>query len=171
MESIETRLSWETNVSNFEHLISRNRQQQKDVRALPPGSFTDVNLGCLSRSWLDHVALSPCLLAATEAFAVFYSSVSCDHFPLTVTLNTWGLPTPPQVNHSLVSEIKWNFEGSNKREEHGRVVTELLRERSTDPARLFCFSNVCSSPAHRSDTDRLHSGVCDAVRRAGERVF
>ena len=63
-----------------------------DVRALPPTSFTHVNQGCLSHSWLDHVVVSPCLDAVKEECTILYDSVSSDHFPLLVGFATDRLP-------------------------------------------------------------------------------
>jgi len=52
-----------------------------DVRALPPTGFTHVSQGCLSRTWLDHVVLSPCLNNVMDECSILYNSVSSDHFP------------------------------------------------------------------------------------------
>ena len=142
-----------------------------DTSTLPPTSFTHVNHGCLSRAWLDHVVLSPCLYNVMDECTILYDSVSSDHFPLLVGININGLPALAQARQANVSRIKWDFDDKRKREEYGRVVTELLRGIAMDPVRLCCFQNTCLDGGHRDSIDRLHQSLIGCMVRAGETVF
>ena len=77
-----------------------------DVSTLPPGSFTHVNQGCLSQTWIDHVILSSCLMSVMTDCNILYNSVSSDHFPLTVNLNVAGLPALRQMRQTNNDKVK-----------------------------------------------------------------
>ncbi|KAG0716019.1 hypothetical protein GWK47_010600 [Chionoecetes opilio] len=142
-----------------------------DVRALPPTSFTHVNQGCLSRTWLDHVLLSPCLFDVMDECSILYNSVSSDHFPLLVDFKVNGLPALTQVRQDNAARIKWDFRDKRKREEYGRVVTELLSGIAIDPVRVCCFQNACLDRGHHDDINAFHEALIECVVRAGQTVF
>lgn len=80
------------------------------------------------RSWLDHIVVSPCLFSVIEECNILYDSVASDHFPLLVRSRVNGLPDLKRVRQGNRENIKWNFSDLRKREEYGRMVTDLLRD-------------------------------------------
>ena len=156
---------------DIQHMCSERDMVIADVRALPPSTFTHVNHGCLSRTWLDHVVLSPCLYSVMDECTILYNSVTSDHFPLLVGLKVTGLPALAHVRQACESRVKWNFEDAAKREEYGRVVTELLRGVDIDPVRVCCFQHNCQNGTHHGEIDRLHSAVVECMMLAGKTVF
>lgn len=58
--------------SDLQHMCEDRDMVVADVRTLPPTSSTHVNMGCLSRTWLDHVVLSPCLHNALDGCTILY---------------------------------------------------------------------------------------------------
>ncbi|KAG0718574.1 hypothetical protein GWK47_052183 [Chionoecetes opilio] len=142
-----------------------------DVRALPPTSFTHVNQGCLSRTWLGHVLLSTCLFDVMDECSILYNSVSSDHFPLLVDFKVNGLPALTQVRQDNAARIKWDFRDKRKREEYGRVVTELLSGIAIDPVRVCCFQNACLDRGHHDDINASHEALIECMVRAGQTVW
>lgn len=142
-----------------------------DVSLLPPDSFTHVNHGCLSQTWLDHIVLSPCLKNTVTDCNIQYDSISSDHFPLTMELNINALPPLQQMRQTPTWKIKWNFHDLNKRQEYGRILTDKLRTVTVDPARLCCFQRVCRDPRHYDTITNLSEVITQCMVEAGRCVF
>ena len=58
-----------------------------DTRRLAEGSYTHVNNGNLSRSWLDHCIVTPMLNDAWINVLIDNNYSGSDHFPLYLQLN------------------------------------------------------------------------------------
>ena len=142
-----------------------------DVTVMPPETFTHVNAGCLSQSWLDHVVLSPGLHNAMTNCEVLYNSVSSDHFPLLVELNLSNTPLLRPFRHNHPSNIKWNFHDVRKREEYGQLLMQKLRAASLDPARVCSCRERCSDPMHLEYITSIHRSLCQSMLEADEVVF
>ena len=61
---------------------------------LPPDTYTHVNHGSLSTSWIDHIALSLMLLDATISCHLLPDVACTDHRVLGVTLSLEDMQTP-----------------------------------------------------------------------------
>ena len=81
-----------------------------DTSLLPPNTFTHVNNGSLSRSWLDHCVSSQSMHAATIDIRVDDSYSGSDHFPLHVSYDLKNLPQVSLLGDDNRRErINWNF--------------------------------------------------------------
>ena len=58
-----------------------------DVVHLPANTYTHVNNGTLTRSWLDHCVTSASIHEAIERVTVDDNYNGSDHLPMTITLN------------------------------------------------------------------------------------
>ena len=85
-----------------------------DVCLLPANTYTHVNSGSLSRSWLDHCVASPVVHSAIADISVDYSSSASDHMPVTVTLNMKSLPRMEITQETHRKVINWNFKDEEK---------------------------------------------------------
>ncbi len=157
--------------TDIQHMCDDHDMVIADVRVLPPSSYTHVNQGCLSCTWLDHVLLSPCLNEVMEECNILYNSVSSDHFPLIVGLKIAGLPMLTQASQATVASIRWDFQDLQKREEYGQVVTELLSSITMDPVRVCCFKDACLDSEHHKEVNALHEALIDCMVHAGQMVF
>lgn len=93
--------------SNIDLIIS-------DVQRLPASSYTHVNHGSLTRSWLDHCVASQ---AVDDAICdIFINNEYCgsDHFPLMINMQTNCLPTMVPTNDISETKIKWDFDDDTK---------------------------------------------------------
>ena len=63
-----------------------------DVMKLPDSTFSHVNQGSLSRSWLDHCVSSPYLHRSIVDISIDNNYTGSDHFPLYVSFKLGNLP-------------------------------------------------------------------------------
>lgn len=93
--------------NNLELIIS-------DVQRLPASSYTHVNHGILSRSWLEHCAASETVDDAICDIFINDEYYGSDHFPLAINMQTSCLPTVVPTNYICDTQIKWDLDDDRK---------------------------------------------------------
>lgn len=148
----------------IEELFAEYNVAFQDTRLLPPDTYTHVNHGSLSTSWIDHVALSTLLLDATVSCYTLPDVACTDHCVIGVTLNVEKMQTPLQVVSREVRAIDWNFKNKVTTD---RFYVELDTLLSHIPDRLLGMNE-------RSDSERLndlYGCMRQCILIAGRRVF
>ena len=80
-----------------------------DIAKLPRDTFTHVNSGSLSRSWLDHCVTSQSVHDVITNIFVDENFCGSDHFPMHVSFNFGDLLKARVVKSKEEEKIKWNF--------------------------------------------------------------
>lgn len=113
-----------------------------DVMALPPTSYTDVNMECCSPSWPDHIVLSPYLYNIKEECTIIYNTAPLDKFPLLLGLNNNELLPLAQVRQANKSRINGTLVITGKEGSMGSDRVDII------PLRLCCHQNACLESGH-----------------------
>ena len=139
-----------------------------DVEKLPADSYTHVNSGSLSRSWLDHCVSSPIVHAAIADIHIDYSCNASDHMPMTVTLNTNAIPIMESPIESGKKFIKWNL----KDEKKIGLFFELIQTNLSQPKYIISQCNrECSTFDHKILIEETWERFTHLIRQCGEFVF
>ena len=140
-----------------------------DVSLLPPETYTHVNTGSLSRTWLDHCVASPTVHAAIADVKVDYTCNASDHMPMTVALNTNATPIMKNPsNDDKKLEIKWNFRDEIK---VGQFF-ELIHHKMFDSKFQLCeCKSYCEVQEHRDLINAAWSNFIKLVLNSGMMIF
>lgn len=134
-----------------------------DVERLPADTYTHVNSGSLSHSWLDHIAMSAAL-SDTVFTCYTLPDVACsDHCVVGAELNLEKIQ-PLEPAALRVKQIDWNFANDQRTEQFYRILDNEL---SLLPSRLFRLN-------HGSDIaalDMLYDCLCQCILRCGKQAF
>ena len=96
-------------------MLHENNVMFRDMDILPDNTYTHVNNGSQTYSWLDHIAMFDVLSEST--IDCFYSvhywlqDVACsDHCAITVAVNFDQLPMTHSIEGQKAKHINWKFE-------------------------------------------------------------
>ena len=78
-------------------MLHENNVMFRDTDILPDSSYTHVNNGSQTCSWLDHIAMSDVLSESTVDCLTLQDVECSDHWAITITLNFDQLP----ITHSI----------------------------------------------------------------------
>jgi hypothetical protein len=148
----------------IEELFSEHNVAFQDTRHLPPDTYTHVNHGSLSTSWIDHIALSSLLLDATISCYTLPDVACTDHCVIGVTLNVERMQTRMQDDSREVKAINWKFENKVNLE---RFYVELDTLLTNIPDRLLRMNE---GGDNRGLND-LYGCMRQCILIAGRRVF
>ena len=73
-------------------MLHENNEMFMDTDSLPDNTYTHVNKGSQTCSWLDHIAMSDVLSESTVDCRTLQDVTCSDHCIFTVTLNFDQLP-------------------------------------------------------------------------------
>ena len=150
----------------LQQLCSDRELTISDVALLPGDSYTHVNNGNLTRSWLDHCVTSLVIHAAISNIHIDNDYTGSDHFPLHIDLKCDALP---QLIHtgSKGDKINWNFQNNVKLNEfYGKLTDKLTL---VDNNHLHCNSKW--NMEHRQRLEEGWNTLVDAVRTIGKDIF
>ena len=134
-----------------------------DTKVLPPGSYTHVNHGSLTASWIDHIALSNALSGSVLTCYTLPDVASSDHCVLGARLNL------ARMQHMAASrqcerQIKWDFANTDRRENFYRILDVALE---TVPGRLL----RAGKDSDIALLDELYGCMRESIIVSGRRAF
>ena len=106
---------WETLIAtpgsprleNICHMLHENNVMFRDTDILPDNTYTHVNNGSQTCSWLDHIAMPDVL---SESTVLSLQDVArSDHCAITVTLNFDQLPMTHSIEGQKAKHINWKL--------------------------------------------------------------
>ena len=90
-------------------ILHENNAMFSDTDILPDNTYTHVNNGCQTYSWLDHIAMYDVLLSKSTVDCRSLQDVACsDHSAITATLNFNQLPMTHSIEGQKAKHINWN---------------------------------------------------------------
>ena len=140
-----------------------------DTLLLPDSTFTHVNNGTLSRSWLDHCVSSPSMHGAITNILVDENYTGSDHFPMHVTFNLRNLPNGSGFCDDEREKINWNFNDANLNTIFYNVLWHRLEFDPKHPG-LSCRSG-CDNIHHLLYLDSLWAKFVQTAQEVGREVF
>ena len=155
----------------LQRMCVENNLIMTDICSLGPNSYTHLNYGSLSTSWLDHCLMSESLHNTSKNVNIDTSISISDHFPLGVTVQFSG---KKNIHQSLKNEeperINWKFDNLEKRQSFYEKLTEKLCIDFENEC--FSFSNVtCSNTHHKDLLSRSWNTFADSIVAVGREVF
>ena len=140
-----------------------------DISRLPNDTYTHVNNGTLSRSWVDHCVSSQSMHDSITNISVDKNYVGSDHFPLHVSFNFEELPRGRMVVDGEIDKIKWNFRDDLL----GLTFYSLLWQRlNFNPRHSVCnCPGNCNDVSHLLYLESLWNTFISIVKEVGEEVF
>ena len=91
-------------------MLHQNNVMFRDTDILPDSTYTHVNNGNQTCSWLDHIAMSDVLSESTVDSRTLQDVACSDHCAITVTLNFDQLPMTHSIDGQKAKHINWKFE-------------------------------------------------------------
>ena len=91
-------------------MLHENNVMFRDTDILPDNTYTHVNNGSQTCSWLDHIAMSDVLSESTVDCHTLQDVVCSDHCAITVTLNFDQLPMTYSIEGQKAKHINYKFE-------------------------------------------------------------
>ena len=95
-------------------MLSSTSMRVCDTGYFPNDTYTHVNAGSLSRTWLDHCAMSESLRGCMTSCSVTDDFATSDHCPLNLTLGVSYLPAM-LINQVPRTGVKWDFSDRTRR--------------------------------------------------------
>ena len=140
-----------------------------DTSLLPSTTFTHVNNGTLTRSWLDHCVSSQPMHNAISNISIDDSYLGSDHFPMHVTFNLKSLPLSSSVGDSMKEKINWNFTDINLSSIFYNI---LLQKLEFDPRhQVFACQGKCDNIFHHAYLESFWNNFVETVQQVGKQVF
>ena len=155
----------------WDELCHRTGMLFTDVVRLSEESYTHVNHGSLSRTWLDHCLSTTTADRAITNVDIIYDYFLSDHLPLSVTVEFNSLPSHVSVDNPSPQRIGWNFRDECKTNRFYHFVWQKLLEGNFDPSKLLCNVDYCTDETHLTDLDNLWDGFIGVVQAVGETIF
>ena len=138
-----------------------------DVEKLPGDSYTHVNNGSLTRSWLDHCLSSSSASRCIENIEILYDYFLSDHHPFYVVLKFDMLPTQLESTETI-GKIKWDFEDLDRCTHFYRRITDKI---SCDPFHILCHDTSCHNIDHRNVLAGMWDDFVHIVTSEAKRIF
>jgi hypothetical protein len=140
-----------------------------DVLALPTDSFTHVNNGHLTCSWLDHILCSETLVKSIKNIKILDSIPCSDHLPLTAKLIINNLPERISIGEECES-IKWEFSNSEKISRYRSLIDQDIQQLQYDQ-KCSCYKNKCIESCHVSQINDVYNSITSIMLKAGKSAF
>ena len=141
-----------------------------DVETLPLSSYSHVNHGSLSRTWLDHCLVSEGLFSSMLNCRLLDDFSVSDHCPLVIQFNIQCLPqTSPVINRR--PSINWDFDNSDKLDRFYNCLDASLQSFPTNSENLQCARYQCTEPGHATCIERSYGELNAKIIECGRKVF
>ena len=143
-----------------------------DTCRLPQDSYTHVNNGNLSQSWLDHCIVSPILNQALTNISIDNTYCGSDHFPLHLLFNLNFVYKKYEVENVDILDINWNFSDTQKSNMFFENLYIQIRALELIESCLPFFCNSkCDNCNHKYLSKLKYEELENTVRRVGKQVF
>ena len=140
-----------------------------DYEKLPLNSYSHINYGHLTRSWLDHCAVSEGLCDAISCCELTEDFSTSDHCPLKLTLEMSYLPAV-MADDVPDHRIKWDFSnGIHKERFSDRLDIELRRMNVEWSGE--CIITNCDRLDHRICVSAVYNRLNDCILKCGKEYF
>ena len=138
-----------------------------DVSRLTHESYTHINNGSLSKTWLDHCLTTRTVSRSIENIHILYDYFFSDHLPLCVSLNFEQLEVQQEADRAK-TRIKWDLDN---REKTAEFFYRLRQNIYDDPNQLLCRGEVCHDTVHTSMLETKWRSFVTSVLTTARRVF
>ena len=91
-------------------MLHENSVMFRDTDILPDNTYTHVNNGSQTCSWLDHNAMSDVLSESTVDCHTLHYVACSDHCAIAVAFNFDQLPMTYTIGRPKIKHINWKFE-------------------------------------------------------------
>ena len=139
-----------------------------DVQKLPGITFTHINQGSLTKSWLDHCVSSSTLHESIIDISVDNNYLGSDHFPLRVSFELGRLPENEVTEPPREEKVNWNFSDPNLRAIFYSILSHRFVCDFNHPA-FACSS--CDHMEHRCYLEEQWEFFITIVESVGREVF
>ena len=139
-----------------------------DIAILPQGTFTHINNGTMSKSWLDHCICSQNMHDRITNIFVDENYSGSDHFPLYINFD-FQHSSKFVINNDFEEKINWKFNYSNL----STIFYALLWQRlNYDSQHSVCTCRGgCQNDAHHRYLESLWSRFIQTAQSVGREVF
>ena len=143
-----------------------------DTCRLAEGSYTHINNGNLSRSWLDHCIVSPMLNEALTNVSIDNTYCGSDHFPMHLNFNIQLTYKKYEIEARNMWDIDWNFKDFHKTTIFFENLYMQIRaiDLIENCIPFFCNSK-CNNCNHKNILKLKYEELENIVRRVGKQVF
>ena len=138
-----------------------------DVEKLPAGSYTHINSGCLSKSWVDHALVTSTVNRCIDHVEIVYDDFNSDHLPLCMSLKFQMLPTQIDSPEPEM-RIKWDFEDDVKASLFFQALTDKI---NSDPSQFLCHDMHCHIDSHGRILNAMWCNFVKIVSVEAKRIF
>ena len=136
----------------------------RDTDILPDNTYTHVNNGSQTCSWLDHIAMSDVLSESTVDCHALQDVVCSDHCAITVTLNFDQLPMTHSIEGQKSKHINWKFEDAGLKCRFCQRLDSML---GAAPAGLL----LVNRGADGNRLDDLLTFMSNAIVKSSKEIF
>ena len=138
-----------------------------DVLLLPPTSFTHVNEGSDTESWIDHIVCTDGFYSILRDVRIDMSVASSDHFPISMDLKLLASNDCDNL-HKVSGCDRWVVDWSSLDEdsinEFARAVEEKLSDIDVPYDAAHCSDECCH--VHRNAINVYYEEIIDCVKNA-----
>ena len=106
--------------------IHENNVILRDIDILPDDTYTHVNNGNKTCSWLDHIAMSNVLSECTVDCDTLQDVVCLDHCDITVALNFDQLQMTHTIERHKNKHINFTFEDDGLKHQFNQKLDSML---------------------------------------------
>ena len=139
-----------------------------DGSRLPASSYTHLNNGFLTRSWLDHCLCNQTVHSAITDLFILDEYFGSDHFPLVIVVDFEVLPNT-SIDLQNEIKIKRGFCDSNKVDAFYSNVHRYMVHELDDMN--MCHTPYCESSVHKQTLEDVWSRFAQIIKICGRQVF
>ena len=141
-----------------------------DIKRLQCSTFSHINHGSLSKSWIDHCLASETADQSVTDIFVLYDDFLSDPLPLMVEVN-WAIFTDVSCGEvpSDRPNIRWNFQSMQKTNMFYGLLTQQTQNFIHDE--IQCLATVCDCLEHKRQLEKLWNSFNEVVLQCGMRAF
>ena len=151
-------------------LCDDNSMKVCDTLMLDSNTYTHLNQGSLTRSWLDHCIVSEALLESIGDCNTGSDFSTSDHCTLNVSFKLNFLPSLCDETEDARS-IKWKFSDCSAKERFTDFLERSLRELNLQITGNGCIRPGCSKVSHTSCITEVCNTVDRTIITSGRRIF
>ena len=127
-------------------------------------TYTHVNNGSQTCSWLDHIAMSDVLSESTVDCHTLQDVACSDHCAITVALNFDQLPMTHSIEGQKAKHINWKFKDEGLKCQFYQRLDSML---GVAPSGLLRVN----SGADANRLDNLLKFMSNAILKSGKDIF
>ena len=145
-------------------MLHDNSVMFRDTDNLPDNTYTHVNNGSQTCSWLDHIAMSDVLSESTIDCHTLQDVACSDHCAIAVAFNFDQLPMTHTIERQKNKHINWKFEDVGLKRQFNQRLDNMLVAVPGGLLRVNSGSDV------NRLTDLL-TFMSNAILKSGKQIF